>query len=82
VAYKSNDDNFIGDDITFRFRYFQAVSIDFSLPETFEPESLLLSTTVYRYKTNKGNYERTLLWSDIETEVNKNGLSLSPVSTL
>ena len=82
VAYKSNDDNFIGDDITFRFRYFQAVSIDFSLPETFEPESLLLSTTVYRYKTNKGNYERTLLWSDIETEVNMNGLSLSPVSTL
>ncbi|WP_420933777.1 DUF6776 family protein [Alteromonas sp. A081] len=82
VAYTTNGDNFIGDDIAFRFRYFQAVSVDFSLPETFEPESLSMSTTVYRYKTNKGNYERTLLWSDIETDISRSDVSQSPVSTL
>ena len=82
VAYKSNGNNFIGDDITFRFRYFQAVSVDFSLPEAFAPESLSLSTTVYRYKTNEGSYERTLRWSDIESNVSSSGVLQSPVSTL
>jgi hypothetical protein len=82
MVFTSNDNNFIGDDIKFRFRYFQAVSVDLSLPDAFEPESISLSTVVYRYKTNKGAYEQTLQWSAIETDVSDNGVSQTPISTL
>lgn len=80
VVFTSNDNNFIGEDIKFRFRYFQAVNIDLTLPEGFEPSSISLSTTVYRYKTNEGTYERTLRWSDIESNVSSNGVLLKPVA--
>ena len=58
----------MGENIKYRFRFFQAVNVTFTLPENFNPETIMLTTEVYRYKTNKGGYERSMRWDDVKVD--------------
>ncbi|WP_414828362.1 DUF6776 family protein [Alteromonas sp. H39] len=56
--------------IHYRFKFFQTVNVNFSLPEGFEPEFLHFETNVYQYTTLRGNYQRTISWRDSATQEN------------
>ena len=51
--------------VVYRFKFFQNVDIDFTLPKNFTPTSLNFATTVYQYTTRRGYYEKTLPWQEI-----------------
>ncbi len=66
ITYESGEVDFLPEgDIKYRFKYFQAVNVNFTLPEGFEPEFLHFDTNVYQYTTLRGNYQRTIAWRDI-----------------
>ena len=64
VTLKSGESELLTEDIKYRFRFFQAVNVTLTIEEDINPESITFSTTVYQYKTRKGNYEISVPWSE------------------
>jgi len=58
------DADFIDEPLAYRFKYFQAITAVFTLPDTFTPHSIDFDTTVFQYKTRKGDYSKTVLWDE------------------
>ncbi|MFC4700907.1 DUF6776 family protein [Glaciecola siphonariae] len=56
------------DKLSYSFKYFEVVSINFTLPEDFLPQALEIETSVYRYKTKQGDYSTSILWQDAYNE--------------
>ena len=61
---KSGESSLLAEDIKYRFRFFQAVNATLTIEEDINPESISFSTTVYQYKTRKGNYEISVPWNE------------------
>ena len=61
---KSGESSLLAEDIKYRFRFFQAVNVALTIEEDINPESIAFSTTVYQYKTRKGNYEISVPWNE------------------
>lgn len=61
---KSGESSLLAEDIKYRFRFFQAVNVTLTIEEDINPESIAFSTTVYQYKTRKGNYEISVSWNE------------------
>ena len=61
---KSGESSLLAEDIKYRFRFFQAVNVTLTIEEDINPESISFSTTVYQYKTRKGNYEISVPWNE------------------
>ncbi|MEE3305604.1 MAG: DUF6776 family protein [Pseudomonadota bacterium] len=61
---KSGESSLLAEDIKYRFRFFQAVNVTLIIEEDINPESIAFATTVYQYKTRKGNYEISVPWSE------------------
>lgn len=51
--------------IPYRFKYFQTVNLQFTLPQGFVPEFIQFSTTVYQYTTKRGDYFQQFAWQDV-----------------
>ena len=64
VTLKSGNSNLLAEDIKYRFRFFQAVNVTLTIDENIDVESIAFSTTVYQYKTRKGNYEVSVPWNE------------------
>ena len=64
ITLKSGESSLLAEDIKYRFRFFQAVNVTLIIEEDINPESIAFSTTVYQYKTRKGNYEISVPWSE------------------
>ena len=64
ITLKSGESSLLAEDIKYRFRFFQAVNVTLTIEEDINPESIAFSTTVYQYKTRKGNYELNVPWSE------------------
>ena len=64
IALKSGESSLLAEDIKYRFRFFQAVNVTLTIEEDINPESISFSTTVYQYKTRKGNYEISVPWNE------------------
>ena len=64
ITLKSGESSLLAEDIKYRFRFFQAVNATLTIEEDINPESISFSTTVYQYKTRKGNYEISVPWSE------------------
>ena len=64
ITLKSGESSLLAEDIKYRFRFFQAVNVTLTIEEDINPESIAFSTTVYQYKTRKGNYEISVPWSE------------------
>jgi hypothetical protein len=63
LQISSGDDSFLPQDIKYRFRFFQAVNVDFTLPEGVEPERISFSSAVYQYKTRKASFDVSVPWA-------------------
>ena len=64
ITLKSGESSLLAEDIKYRFRFFQAVNVTLIIEEDINPESITFSTTVYQYKTRKGNYEISVPWNE------------------
>ena len=64
ITLKSGESSLLAEDIKYRFRFFQAVNVTLTIDEDINPESITFSTTVYQYKTRKGNYEISVPWNE------------------
>lgn len=64
LTLKSGESSLLAEDIKYLFRFFQAVNVTLTIEEDINPESIAFSTTVYQYKTRKGNYEISVPWSE------------------
>ncbi|MFZ8168423.1 DUF6776 family protein [Alteromonas macleodii] len=64
ITLKSGESSLLAEDIKYRFRFFQAVNVTLTIEEHINPESISFSTTVYQYKTRKGNYEISVPWNE------------------
>jgi hypothetical protein len=64
MTLSSGNSSFMPQDIKYRFRFFQAVNVDFTIPEGLEPERISFSTSVYQYKTRKAQFDVDLSWQD------------------
>lgn len=64
ITLKSGESSLLAEDIKYRFRFFQAVNVTLIIEEDINPESIAFSTTVYQYKTRKGNYEISVPWNE------------------
>ena len=64
ITLKSGESSLLAEDIKYRFRFFQAVNATLTIEEDINPESITFSTTVYQYKTRKGNYEISVPWNE------------------
>lgn len=64
ITLKSGESSLLAEDIKYRFRFFQAVNATLTIEEDINPESIAFSTTVYQYKTRKGNYEISVPWNE------------------
>ncbi|MCG8498366.1 MAG: hypothetical protein MI796_20245 [Enterobacterales bacterium] len=64
ITLKSGESSLLAEDIKYRFRFFQAVNVTLIIEEDINPESISFSTTVYQYKTRKGNYEISVPWNE------------------
>lgn len=64
ITLKSGESSLLAEDIKYRFRFFQAVNVTLTIEEDINPESIAFSTTVYQYKTRKGNYEISVPWNE------------------
>lgn len=64
ITLKSGESSLLAEDIKYRFRFFQAVNATLTIEEDINLESISFSTTVYQYKTRKGNYEISVPWSE------------------
>ena len=56
--------------IVWGFRFFQPIDYSFSLPDGFTPERIILKTTVYQWKTRRGDYQRIVKWHNALTSDN------------
>lgn len=65
VTLHSSNDELGLEDIKYRFRFFQAVTVELSLPQNFTPQDISFSTTVYQYKTRKSAYDVAFPWNDV-----------------
>lgn len=54
--------------MTFSFKYFQVLELRVTLPEDFIPEQIEIKTDIYKYKTKRGSYARTIQWKEAFTE--------------
>jgi len=52
-------------DIAYGFKFFQAVSADFTLPESFEPVTVSFSSQVYQYSKKREDYEWQVEWEQV-----------------
>ena len=64
ITLKSGESSLLAENIKYRFRFFQAVNATLTIEEDINPESISFSTTVYQYKTRKGNYEISVPWNE------------------
>ncbi|GEA03706.1 hypothetical protein KUL17_26030 [Alteromonas sp. KUL17] len=64
ITLKSGESSLLAEDIKYRFRFFQAVNVTLTIEEDVNPETISFSTTVYQYKTRKGNYEISVPWNE------------------
>ncbi len=64
ITLKSGESILLAEDIKYRFRFFQAVNVTLTIEEDINPETISFSTTVYQYKTRKGNYEISVPWNE------------------
>ena len=64
ITLKSGESSLLAEDIKYRFRFFQAINVTLIIEEDINPESIAFSTTVYQYKTRKGNYEISVPWNE------------------
>lgn len=64
-SLKTGDAEFLESPVAYRFRYFQAVSLEFVLPEGSDVNQIHLSTVVYQYQRRIGVYEQSYTWSDV-----------------
>ena len=64
ITLRSGESSLLAEDIKYRFRFFQAVNVTLIIEEDINPESIAFSTTVYQYKTRKGNYEISVPWNE------------------
>ena len=64
ITLKSGESSLLAEDIKYRFRFFQAVNVTLTIEEDINPETISFSTTVYQYKTRKGNYEISVPWNE------------------
>ena len=64
ITLKWGESSLLAEDIKYRFRFFQAVNATLTIEEDINPESISFSTTVYQYKTRKGNYEISVPWNE------------------
>ena len=64
ITLKSGESSLLAEDIKYRFRFFQAVNVTLIIEEDINPESIAFSTTVYQYKTRKGDYEISVPWNE------------------
>tara|TARA_Y100001968_G_scaffold328900_1_gene377009 strand:- start:2260 stop:2991 length:732 start_codon:yes stop_codon:yes gene_type:complete len=63
VTLTSGKSGVLGEDVKYRFRFFQAVNLTLTIPGDIDIETIELSTTVYQYKTRKDNYELSVPWN-------------------
>lgn len=64
VTLKSGESNLLEEDVKYRFRFFQAVNVMLTIDEDVDVESIVFSTSVYQYKTRKGNYQISVPWKE------------------
>lgn len=64
VTLKSGESNLLEEDVKYRFRFFQAVNAMLTIDEDIDVESIVFSTSVYQYKTRKGNYQISVPWKE------------------
>jgi len=64
IVLKSGESSLLDEDVKYRFRFFQAVNVTLTIAKDIDVTSIQFSTTVYQYKTRKGNYEMSVPWSD------------------
>ena len=64
ITLKSGESSLLAEDIKYRFRFFQVVNVTLTIEEDINPETISFSTTVYQYKTRKGNYEISVPWNE------------------
>ncbi|MBT3133645.1 hypothetical protein KL866_00650 [Alteromonas sp. ALT199] len=70
VTLKSGESSLLAEDVKYRFRFFQAVNTMLTIDEDIDVESITFTTSVYQYKTRKGNYEVSVPWSEaLSTDV-------------
>ncbi|WP_272964019.1 DUF6776 family protein [Alteromonas australica] len=71
VTLNSSNTGSMPSKVAYRFKYFQAVNEVIQLPENVQPRDIVLTTTVYQYKTRKGKYTLSVPWQ----EAQQNGLN-------
>ncbi|WP_218354647.1 DUF6776 family protein [Alteromonas lipotrueiana] len=52
-------------DIEYGFKFFQAVSVSFSLPDNFEPTAIVFSSQVYQYSKKREDYRWKVAWKEV-----------------
>ncbi|GEA12543.1 DUF6776 family protein [Alteromonas sp. KUL49] len=60
----TGDADFVESPIAYRFRYFQAVNLEFTLPDGAVIDEIKFSTTVYQYQRRVGVYEVSYDWNE------------------
>lgn len=55
--------------VDYAFRYFQILSVEFELPESFNAKRVEFTTDTYKFKRREASYEQTIQWSDAYTEM-------------
>jgi len=48
--------------LDFSFKYFEVLEVRITLPEGFEPERLMISTDIYKYRRKRGSYQTEINW--------------------
>ena len=61
----ADSEYFSGGAVSWGFKYFQTLDLEFALPKGFIPEKLTFSTDVWQWKTKRGEYFNSLDWTDI-----------------
>ncbi|QPG06210.1 hypothetical protein IT774_03075 [Salinimonas marina] len=54
-------------DIAYGFKFFQTVSVAFTLPEAFEPVTVSFSSQVYQYSKKREDYKWQVDWKQVFT---------------
>ncbi|MFC3122352.1 DUF6776 family protein [Agaribacter flavus] len=50
--------------LDFAFKYFQVIETRFTLPESFIPSRIDISTDVYKYRKKRGSYSTSIQWEE------------------
>ncbi|MDO6567263.1 hypothetical protein Q4561_09355 [Alteromonas sp. 1_MG-2023] len=64
ITISTGDAGFIEQAIDYKFKYFQSINTNFTLPDGFQPASITLTTTVYQYKSRRGDLSKSVSWDD------------------